>query len=328
MRSYNDLSNEERGELMVRSLQAKARELGWFNAAESKLPTLEYEEHVRNVKAAFELLPESIQAAGKKIWAFAADKQREFERDSREAMDWLLRHGWAPFLQCPFDTTKIIYDEYKMLPFVEAQIVVDKFAIETHSPAVIRKDILGVWKARPQLSSRLAILEAAVEAHIEGKYALSVPAILPQIEGFVVDYVGHKGYLRKGYDAYIAKMLTGGDQDLSRCYRDLIHLNLLAGFHHGRPLNPFINRHSILHGADLSYATQAVSLRAILIFDFLARHAAKINFVALKTQSYYHNTMCPSIANAEGDRRVYTHFFEARDEGLTPCPTCKPQDSF
>jgi hypothetical protein len=46
---------------------------------------------------------------------------------------------------------------------------------------------LSVWKKRPEISKRLPLIEEAIEAHIGGKFYLSVSTLIPQVEGLLRD---------------------------------------------------------------------------------------------------------------------------------------------
>jgi hypothetical protein len=55
------------------------------------------------------------------------------------------------------------------------------------------KKTLSVWQKCPQISNRLPLIEEAIEAHIGGKFYLSVSALIPQVEGLLRDALQSMG---------------------------------------------------------------------------------------------------------------------------------------
>ena len=129
------------------------------------------------------------------------------------------------------------------------------------------------WRDNDPFSARMPIIEDALQAHIDGKFTLSVPALLPHIEGIVCEILGS--------DAQLA-MQEKAEQAIKDNYPQLApiaevqailrHLGgLYANFvplayQQGSPLN----RHAILHGVELNYARVENSLRVFLILDVLS----------------------------------------------------------
>lgn len=51
------------------------------------------------------------------------------------------------------------------------------------------RDMVNSWDENTLFTPRMHIIRDALKAHCEGRYTLSVPALLPQVEGILNDYV-------------------------------------------------------------------------------------------------------------------------------------------
>ncbi len=127
----------------------------------------------------------------------------------------------------------------------------------------------STWAANQHLQRRLPLLRQALKAHGLGLFGVSIPTLVAQFEGLVVDMMGHAGKMTfdqlKAFVATLAApdTLTGG------MLTAFVDDAFLARFHHGFPIPPF-SRHAILHGADVDYATELNSRTAILLIDHVS----------------------------------------------------------
>ena len=147
--------------------------------------------------------------------------------------------------------------------------------------------MVASWKESDLFLSRMQIIEDAMEAHVNGKYTLSIPTLLPQVEGVLSsitgESAGHPNQMFKDtilnkypdYFYYISKnillrlatspMLYGGITSeffTPEKYPDWV---IKKGQLEDRPLN----RHAILHGIQINYSSKENSLRAFLLLDAL-----------------------------------------------------------
>lgn len=189
------------------------------------------------------------------------------------------------------------------------------------------------WSNRSWFKHRLPLLSEAIEAHIEGRYALSVPVFLAQTEGIIADGYGHKGRLnhRRGnkhqsnecmaLTDYLEDLLSSKDVlALDQFAKDYFLKNVLEGFRHGVFPMPSLSRHAIMHGADVSYNTIENSLKCILLFEYLQ---CSFRFVGLHGSSIYHTIDCPSLQRSKGTKRYqYKDYYEAENDGRRPCKMC------
>ncbi|EOQ06082.1 hypothetical protein [Bacillus cereus] len=147
---------------------------------------------------------------------------------------------------------------------------------------VYNKEILiemrNSWQQAEWLEKRLPIISTAVEGHLNGYYTLTVPAILAQMEGILVE-----GILKleavapdeqikfRHQKSFLGQFLLGDkgsfsfDEQIEEFYLNTV----LANFDRGKEVESDLSRHAILHGEDVNYGTKVNSLKCILIFDYL-----------------------------------------------------------
>lgn len=270
-------------------------------------------------------LADLSRRAAQRAESFSRD-QAEWERKHNEALEWLLKFGWPPLMQATLGTPALLQSHCSKMTTEQAQKEIDDSVVQYHDESLLRRQVLADWEKRPELEARLPILRAAINAHIRGEYALSVPALLAQIEGVVVDCVGHSGHLRLNtYQQYLDSLFEGGVlPEYTAMYRRFVFEVVLATFRHGDAILFTLNRHAILHGADINYANAATSLRSILLLDFILSRTV---FAAFEEQKEYHRLSCPRL-KVPGRRIVYCDEFQAwadRKDGCSVCETKNPQ---
>ncbi len=134
------------------------------------------------------------------------------------------------------------------------------------------------WQRTEWLEKRLSIISTVIEGHLNGYYRLTVPAMLAQIEGVLVE-----GILKleavapdekinyKHQKSFLGQFLLGNkgsfsfDEQIEEFYLNTI----LVNFDRGKEVKSELSRHAILHGEDVNYGTKVNSLKGILIFDYL-----------------------------------------------------------
>jgi hypothetical protein len=137
-------------------------------------------------------------------------------------------------------------------------------------------EITSNWGQNKKLSQRIDILKDAVWAHKQGKYTLSIPALIPHVEGIINENSGKKGKIK------FSECLTIFNDDISKkSYikptSSLYPLALLKfcenllkeNFEWGKPSNK--GRHPILHGHNVNYSDRVFSLKLILLIDFIQK---------------------------------------------------------
>lgn len=179
------------------------------------------------------------------------------------------------------------------------------------------------WRTRPLLKRRMNILEQAVHAHVEGRYALTVPTVLAQLEGLIADgFVHHGKMYLSHYKGYLGRLLS---PELLRRHdetvKDFMVKVILAGFEHGNPLPSNVSRHAILHGADTTYDTVEYSLKTVLLFDYVQ---GAFELFGTPHGKSYHLLGCIALSRTGSERIIFKSEFEAVRAGRRPCKRCHP----
>ena len=149
------------------------------------------------------------------------------------------------------------------------------------------KNMVKSWKKVSFFTSRMKIINDARDAHINHKYTLSIPAMLPQIEGILSDLTQKPaGRPGKIFEETLMERYSDVNKHISK---NIVHKLALGSALYGNvPSDYFmpekyakwvlkgkneddfvINRHAILHGVQVNYATASNSLRTFLLLDIL-----------------------------------------------------------
>ena len=145
------------------------------------------------------------------------------------------------------------------------------------------KSMVDGWRIHPLFMKRMQIIDAVLKAHCDGNYTVSIPTLLPQVEGVLNDFVisnGLKVKLGKIADVYAAVIGDPQDHDFSnwaivQTLLSLLQSNLYAytSFEDelAKPTKKRkINRHTILHGISTDYNKPSDSLKLFVTLDAIA----------------------------------------------------------
>lgn len=160
--------------------------------------------------------------------------------------------------------------------------------VDAYFCALFRTDDLArlrakitTWLKIPYLAERQEIILDSLEAHKAGRYTLTVPALLPLIDGLTRRF--GRAHLRSWAGKNAGKKVIAVDR-FAQHYRRKEHKSwgspfasfirqvAYASFDFGSGRPPTsCNRHGILHGQIPDYASEANSLRVILMLDTIAQ---------------------------------------------------------
>jgi hypothetical protein len=144
-------------------------------------------------------------------------------------------------------------------------------------------EAVASWEPHPLFAPRMHILQDALQAHCRGLYTLSVPTLVPQIEGVLNDYVlvnGLVAKLGKIQQVYKAAIGDADEYDLSKwviattlLYQLQTNTYVFTDFE--SELKKSVNRrqvtrHTVSHGVALKYDRPIHSLKAFLLLDALS----------------------------------------------------------
>ena len=204
----------------------------------------------------------------------AAERRAEEEPHLRELSGILAVEGWVGlenYLHA--DSVDILREvKEKGTAWLEQEICVD-FRDEKTGPM---KELLEGWWRVPYLSERRDTIEDAVRAHRERRYALSISALMPLIDGLTADIVGAPPDKRRPMVIRDAAEAHHKDEQeaWSDCLLRVVNERVCKGYDFGTEAPPsMINRHGILHGRISGFGTEANSVRTILLVDVFARIA-------------------------------------------------------
>lgn len=145
--------------------------------------------------------------------------------------------------------------------------------------------LTDAWWSEPEFQSRKTLLGDAVWAHSAGRYALSIPALLPQLEGLVTDWMARsfpEEPLPFRQDSKTRKFreLLFAAEGKSFVFQKVVEASLrfilegpvLSSFRHWHDVvsGVFPNRHVVEHGKyEEEMYTEENSLKLILLIDSL-----------------------------------------------------------
>jgi hypothetical protein len=257
-----------------------------------------------------EFVEENQAALQRSVDAIFADASRSLT----EQAEWHRRlSDWADQFTKAVETISAKLDQPLRLagawlpPTAELDLYAlleDHVGDESHSPAPIRAlivafyhangfekltDLVDSWDKSPYLQARWQLVMDALEAHKQGKYTLSVPSLLPLIEGMLISQLGKpaSGGVRNLATTAIRNKYSAGSTDLivevmleyivsERLYGKVPPLHFSPEEYpkwlEAQGLEPgqVLNRHAILHGIHGQYATVDNSLRVFFVIDYLA----------------------------------------------------------
>ena len=270
------------------------------------------------------------------IEAFAAQLEEwpsTLERMPRRWADACVEASWPPSPQFPFWMVREITEAREAgLPSEEVTSLIDEAAARWFTDDRL-SDLVAAWFDWPEvMAPRRPLIEEALRAHRDGQYGLSTLVFLSQVEGILVSAFQHVGWLsghgvktkkKAPQPSYLERLLTPADEasddfKLGPAARYFTEA-LFGKFMHGQPVQG-LNRHAILHGADLSYATWARSTQALLALDLVV---SSLGWVG--TQSgLVHRAGCPELRDVEPDHlvSVFRRLGGWMPEGLQPCERC------
>lgn len=201
-----------------------------------------------------------------------------------------------PFVECGFWLTpsmtpnlvSIILQKYDQRSTRAIPATIEGFYRSNNYEHLVRA--VNDWSTYEYFIPRMKIFTDSLEAHISRKYTLSIPALLPHIEGIAGEILLASGFelkndaivMDKGAKTYPSSLfgkLKASDVTPTMYLIILSWLNYLESTLYAYcdfkkyPKNrhfPKLNRHAVLHGYQINYATRINSLRCFLALDTLS----------------------------------------------------------
>lgn len=132
--------------------------------------------------------------------------------------------------------------------------------------------MITTWSSVEYLANRRQIVDDAVAAHKQMKYTLSVPALLPLVEGLAREIVKHPASNQS-----VVKMAARNYHESEQEIWSEVALRVILTIMYSRydDASPGtvaqVNRHAISHGFSTTYASEASSLKVILLIETFIR---------------------------------------------------------
>lgn len=148
------------------------------------------------------------------------------------------------------------------------------------------REMVDAWKENPYFSERMEIIYDAFEAHKEGKFTLSIPTLLPHVEGISKQILPGISGVKNTVEETISSYDKGYfmvDSEREMFLELIINPYFFGSFNNVNSPEEYkllmeekeldiensVNRHAILHGFHLDYATKINSLRVFFVLDAL-----------------------------------------------------------
>src|ERR1017187_9134694 len=183
----------------------------------------------------------------------------------RSTVNSLAKRGWYIDLETPFKFLNKLNAEFKRENNQNVDLLMASY-VEFNLDNIKK----NCQRNHPD---RWPVLREAFEAHDQNKFALSIPVFLAQADGICKDLLGVKFYARrKGIPATACKTA-----DLEM---DSVSDAILEPLREAGALNAYenevdsssnvLNRHAVLHGTSVDYATKFNGLRSISLVNYLS----------------------------------------------------------
>ena len=242
---------------------------------------------IEKITESTELPRRAIQNVNKKLLSFSHDLSeilKKLPKELYETQIYLMGKGWYISGDMSINICIKIIDLIENKKDNEIEIFMQKFT--KSKAAIVERKLIKYWPKRAR------IIKDSFCAHQKELYSLSIPVFLIQADGICYDILGVSLYSKdkKGIPKTNEKLNEEIDKakvgDIKLKFDQLLDI-LLNFLRFPTSINKTIffnenenkqednsafglfNRHLILHGKDTSYPTQANSLRAISILDYL-----------------------------------------------------------
>lgn len=141
-----------------------------------------------------------------------------------------------------------------------------------HRHKLLNKVVRSWWRA-PYMKRRRRAVRAALKAHKEQRYVLSMPTLLPLVDGLAVRFVGRLSGSRKAIQQKeAAKRYHSVEKEVwSECVETVITSLMYKDYDFTKKPPSTLNRHAIMHGEVIGYASEANSLKVMLLVDTYVR---------------------------------------------------------
>lgn len=232
----------------------------------------------RTIEANRKLL-ESIGESISKAFTFSTDFTERFKKLEEETRAALKDTGWIicpSLMQIPVNDLSFSVKRYSQGDKGRSITKTIKDFYGLNSNWEILETTVNGWKTHKLFTKqRMRIIYDALEAHKEKKFTLSIPSLLPQIEGIITEYIKNKPgekipmskSLKKAQKAIGLQGETFGTDTFLYFMEEQLYVDTdTLGKKRNRKN---LNRHGILHGKYPGYPDCTRSLKCFMILDVI-----------------------------------------------------------
>lgn len=209
------------------------------------------------------------------------EELRRLVQFNTDAADAFKEAGWPIAPSMPRELRERVVELYKNgNTRYASRVVIGYYQRNGHKNLVAMVDS---WRDHPLFVSRMHIIDDALATHCEGRYTLSIPALLPQIEGILNDYVhannlsARFGRIQQVYNAAIGDLDSYSLSNWAIVNTLLFQLqtNTYVYTDFEAELNRSVNnrsttRHTVLHGVTINYHQPINSFKVFVLLDALS----------------------------------------------------------
>jgi len=199
----------------------------------------------------------------------------------KDAAEAFKAAGWPIAPSMPFELRERVIAVHKQgkTQYI-SRIIMGYYQRNNHRHLI---ETVEAWNSNPVFAPRMSIIKDVLEAHCRGQYTLSVPTLIPQIEGVFNDYVhasGLEAKLGKIQEVYKAVIGDPDKYSLPNFHIWVIATTLLYQLQTNtyvftdfedeikKPVNRRqVTRHTVSHGVALKYDRPIHSLKGFLLLD-------------------------------------------------------------
>ncbi len=200
--------------------------------------------------------------------AAAASFERYCKEEAPETCTLLWQAGWVG-MDHHFSITEL--RESVLLHKEEGEAAMNDgiLAYFNEDDCALLEAISRHWVRIPYLRDREQIIRDAVYAHKNGLFTLSIPALLPLIDGLSAEIIGLPSMKAV---ALLAEDRRAHDREVwMQGFCDFVAHVYYKGYDFGKEPAPYLNRHGILHGRVFDYPSALNSTRVLLLIDAVAQ---------------------------------------------------------
>jgi hypothetical protein len=210
----------------------------------------------------------SVAHMAEMMTAAAASFERYCEEEAPETCTLLWQAGWVG-MDHHFSITQLRESVLLHKEGGEAAMNDAILAYFNEDDCALLEAISRHWLRVPYLRDREQIIQDAVYAHKNGLFTLSIPALLPLIDGLSAEIIGIPSMKAV---ALLAEDRRAHDREIwMQGFCDFVARVYYKGYDFGKEPAPYLNRHGILHGRVFDYPSALNSTRVFLLIDAVAQ---------------------------------------------------------